>query len=416
MSIKDNIYSYFTGKYIEGETDLDRLGTPALLKIFRKNMTDYLSAFHPPRLNKSQEKSVRDYYARYSKTDLIYHRVYTDWHGEFHAEYMPDDLYYGKIEPYFCDRLFSKNIDNKCYYPLFFSSAPQPKTYAMRIGGKWLDGNYSFIDMDRLFSIIKEEDEAVLKRATFSQGGHGILFLSGKDKLEKLREAIQENNADLIIQASVKQHPVFEELHPGSVNTLRFMSLLSKDGVKIFARAVRIGRGNARVDNFSSGGLFCGVTEDGYLMDRAVSGDGRSFRTHPDIGYAFAGKALPGCDRAEELIKKAHGIMAHCRIISWDIAIDHKGDALLIEPNLSLGIINAMQACSGPLFGQETRKILEEVFFDKKAKGLLLLKGQPERNAHRLLPAGLYPYSPAVKACSQAYRQKAYRRCAAPKP
>ena len=76
-------------------------------------MTDYLSAFHPPRLNKSQEKSVRDYYARYSKTDLIYHRVYTDWHGEFHAEYMPDDLYYGKVEPYFCDRLFSKNIYNK---------------------------------------------------------------------------------------------------------------------------------------------------------------------------------------------------------------------------------------------------------------------------------------------------------------
>ena len=58
--------------------------------------------------------------------------------------------------------------------------------------------------------------------------------------------------------------------------------------------------------------------------------------------------------------------MGHFRVISWDVAIDDDGEAQLVEANLTMGAMNDLQSCCGPVFGRDTKKILDEVFAGRR--------------------------------------------------
>jgi hypothetical protein len=53
-------------------------------------------------------------------------------------------------------------------------------------------------------------------------------------------------------------------------------------------------------------------------------------------------------------------------IISWDFTVDCNGNPVFIEMNLTNGIINAHQLANGPIFGDETKKIVTEVMRRRK--------------------------------------------------
>ena len=53
-------------------------------------------------------------------------------------------------------------------------------------------------------------------------------------------------------------------------------------------------------------------------------------------------------------------------MISWDFAIDELANPVLIEVNLSYGGVDVHQMSNGPVFGEMTADILDEVF--KKGK------------------------------------------------
>jgi hypothetical protein len=67
-----------------------------------------------------------------------------------------------------------------------------------------------------------------------------------------------------------------------------------------------------------------------------------------------------------ELVREAHSFLGHFRIAAWDVTVDEAGEAVLIEVNLSLGGINDMQVCTGPLFGEDTGRILAEVYGNRR--------------------------------------------------
>ena len=364
----DNLYTLITGKYHEGKTDLDRLINPAIVSIFKRLMKDYIKKYNYPELSDEEKEAVRSFYKKYRTPDLIYHRVCTGRSGKFYPDYMPEDIYYSYVEPYYTDRLYSKYLDNKCLYYSLFSNVRLPGLIAMRYGKYWIDSDRRIITEDEALKKVEKYPSSVIKRADMSEGGHGVLFLEGESRTDDFKRFLRENDTDIILQETVIQHPAYSRLHPSSVNTIRLMSLLSQDGVKVFARAVRIGAGSSRVDNLNSGGVFCCIGEDGYLSESGVLDDGRVIKNHPDMGYRFSDIQLPYLGRAEELVKKAHGIMAHTRLASWDIAIDEAGDAVLIEANLALGTIHSFQVLGGPVFGEDTRSILDEVFYDKNGK------------------------------------------------
>ncbi len=68
-------------------------------------------------LSKEQERAAKDFFRDYRPIDLLYHNFYTEKRGEFSAEYLPDDLYYGYVDMAYNDHQAALVFDNKCLYP-----------------------------------------------------------------------------------------------------------------------------------------------------------------------------------------------------------------------------------------------------------------------------------------------------------
>ena len=71
---------------------------------------------------------------------------------------------------------------------------------------------------------------------------------------------------------------------------------------------------------------------------------------------------IPKYRELEELVKKLHIRLPHFRLLSWDFALGVDDEPILIEVNLRYGELDFHQLNNGPVFGNDTKKILEEVF------------------------------------------------------
>ena len=71
-------------------------------------------------------------------------------------------------------------------------------------------------------------------------------------------------------------------------------------------------------------------------------------------------------DKAKALVEKAHPMIPCFRMISWDIAINEQSEPVMLEANFTRGCLDFLQMNNGPLFGEDTKKILDEVFGKNK--------------------------------------------------
>ncbi|MCR4605202.1 MAG: hypothetical protein K5639_04300 [Eubacterium sp.] len=364
--IKDEIYTRATGKYTSGKVEIDLLSNKAICAIFKRRAETLTKINHYPDLTDAQKSSIKEYYEGCPDFSFIYHRVYTARRGVFDPAYMPDELYYGYIEPYYVDRVAARYVDNKTYYYRMYEGIKMPELVAKRVGKLWFDGDENPVRAKEIPGIVKNaEGELVLKKAENTGSGVGIYFLDKNNPAADLREKIKLLSTDVVIQKAVVQHEAYAKLHPESVNTLRVMSHLRPDGVKILGTALRIGSGESRLDNAGAGGFFIGLDDDCRTLEFGHCGskrDGMRISEHPTLGYKVGGIEIPYVEKAHELVKKMHKRLGRFRIVSWDIAIDNEDDAVLIEANLAFGGIDTFQVCTGPVFGEDTKKVCKEVF------------------------------------------------------
>ena len=206
--------------------------------------------------------------------------------------------------------------------------------------------------------------DCFIKKAVESYGGKGVTYFNpSQSTVSELRQIIGSLSSDIVIQESVKQCAELSKLNPSSVNTIRFISLLKRDGeVKIYSTITRMGVGNSKVDNATSGGITCGVVASGQLKPVAYSAHGKKYLEHPTTHVLFEDITIPNFGEIIELIKTLHPQVPHFRLVSWDIAIDESNSPVLIEANLSDGEIDFHQLNNGPLFHEDTESILKEVF------------------------------------------------------
>ena len=175
-------------------------------------------------------------------------------------------------------------------------------------------------------------------------------------------KAIRSLKKDIVIQKTVRQHPELARLHPESLNTMRIVSLLIDNRVEILSRSLKIGAGKSRLDNGCSGGMYCGIRADGTLGRLGALDNGTVVTHHPDLGYQIEGIKVPCLEKCDAMIKRIHQVLGHHRLVSWDVAVDSLGDAVLIEANMGFGGSDDVQVVNGPFFGKYTKRVLEEVY------------------------------------------------------
>ncbi len=320
------------------------------------------------KLTREQKKEIKEFWKPYCRVSTKWAQYYVAKNGIFDPKYIPNDLYYTKIDQHFNSRKLGYGFNDKNYYSKIFAEIKQPEVVVRKINGMIFDENYKQISAEDAKNRILENNEVICKPSQETGSGRGIMFFDNSN-ISKIDEFLTDASYDdYIVQKLIEQNSELDKVHKGSINCIRITSVLFEDGVHVLSAVLRMGFGNSKVDNATAkdnagyDGMSCGIDENGCLKKYAHGyTSGKNCEKHPD-GLVFEGFKIPSFDRAVELVKAAHPLIGHFRLVSWDVAIDKDGDPVLIEANMRKGGINFHQFNNGPLFGELTEKVLDEVF------------------------------------------------------
>lgn len=312
---------------------------------------------------KGYAKAYKAYWKRYGNFSPMWGWYYASRNGNLDVRYIPHTLYYTKIDQHYNARKLGYGFNDKNYYSKLFAGIKQPETIVRVFGkGYFTDAEYKQISLEQAVALICENDEVICKPSQESGSGRSIEFWQIEEKKDYIQEFLRNSCEPYILQKVLKQHVALNEVHLGSINSLRICSILLSDGVHILSTCLRMGVDKARIDNVTAGGISVGINNDGTMQEFAYNYfTGERVSVHPQ-GFVFSGKIVPSYDKAVALVEKAHQMIGHFRLVSWDIAIDDQGDPVLIEANMRKGGINLNQFSNGPLFGDLTDQILNDVF------------------------------------------------------
>lgn len=320
------------------------------------------------KLTKQQKQEIQKVFKGCSHVNLLFHRFYFEKTGAFYPNIIPDDMYFSHIEMYYNDWDKAFWLDDKCLYDRLLQiggGMARPSTICYCINGFWISPEYKVISEQVAINKIIERKTCFIKKSVDSCSGLGVYFYDGQSESE-LKAALQQLGNNLIVQEPIKQSEELAKLNQTSVNTIRVLSFLRPDGaVKICSAIVRMGRAGKKVDNEHSGGLTCGIEPDGRLKSVAYFLYGTKFTEHPDSHVKFDEVVVPNYVELCEKIKKMHPLLPYFRLLSWDIGINEENQPVLIEVNLRFGGLNFHQLNNGPVFGDDTAGILDEVFSRK---------------------------------------------------
>lgn len=313
-------------------------------------------------LSVDQKKKIKDFWKPYCRVSTKWVQYYSAKNGKFDPRYIPNTLYYTKIDQYFNARKLGYGFNDKNYYSLIFPSVKQPRTILRNIGGLIFDENYKQIDVNEAECRITSEYEIIVKPSLESGSGRDISFYNSEQKKEIHMLLNDSKQKDYIVQSIVKQHPALEKVHPGSLNTIRVCTIMLKDGVHVLSAVLRMGVNESRIDNVTAGGISAAILPDGTLDKFAYTYyTGERLEKHPQ-GLVFEGYEIPCYSEVINTVKELAQTLGNFRLVSWDMAVDASGSVVLIEANMRKGGINLHQFDNGPLFGELTEKVLNEVF------------------------------------------------------
>ena len=314
-------------------------------------------------------EEIEPYWKKYGvRTSINYQKYYSMGDiKKFNKHLIPNNLWVRRIVPHYNSLLYAAGFQDKCLHNLFFPGVKRPETLVKNINGVFYDDQLNLMTQKQAEKILLEYGERfIVKPSVGSSQGRGIRFYNSSELTEKsVRELFAYyHNKNFVIQKLLKQHPDMSRLHAESVNTIRVMTFLFRDEVKILSTIIRIGNGDNEVDNVAAGGFQVNINPDGTLQKTAyTSRKGQHvFTETDDKGLRFEGYQLPSFDRVIDTVKKMASSLGHFRIVGWDIAIDEQGDPVFIEFNCNPG---QNQMTFGPTFSDFTDEVLNEVFNKK---------------------------------------------------
>jgi hypothetical protein len=255
-----------------------------------------------------------------------------------------------------CQMLRTRRIDGRyslllqdkvVFQRLMTCFARVPQHFAVLNGDRvdWLDPTWRGCTP---LDLVHELGIAVLKPVS-GQCGIGVRILESEGGVIRLNgEPIEGgllscalcSERNTVLMEYVRQGVYGATLYPGTVNTIRLLTLRDPELQWPFlAGAVqRIGcRKSFPVDNVSLGGLVCGIDLESGRLSRAATGFGvgelfRIVKKHPETSVCFEELSVPNwADVCDEIVKLA-ARFPMLPYVAWDVALTHEG-VCVIEAN-----------------------------------------------------------------------------------
>lgn len=324
--------------------------------------------YKPKKMTSIQKSQVQTYFKKYygRRIDLRWHEFYSSLNGKFYKNYLPTNLFYGKILPILNRQELFGVWEDKNMFSLLLAQANQPVTLFKNMNGLFFDSLNNPMTEDDCLSMLNNSC-FVIKPSIETGGGKGVaMFVTNNGYTAKGNSVIdlfKIYNKNYIVQKKIKQHPKIAELNHTSVNTLRMITYrtLRKD-VVLLSSIIRIGRKGKFVDNRCDGGIFCGICPiTGKLKKIAYSLPSCETLYHSDENTIFENFEIPSFNIAKEKVLNWHSLVPYFDLIAWDICIDEQGKPLLVEYNLKFPDIDMMQIANGSLCGDYTAEVLARI-------------------------------------------------------
>ena len=227
-----------------------------------------------------------------------------------------------------------KKFNEKSKFYIFDNKDEFYKTFNKFLKRKWmeLDGN----NKDEFVKFLKENKIAIVKPVD-GEGGKGVekIEYTSDDACEELYNKLINNN-QTIVEQCITQNKELNNLYSKSVNSLRMFTFY-KDGESHFLQAIlKIGNGGV-VDNFSSGGMYTYLDENGVVYVEAIDRLENIYNEHPISKCPIVGFKVPMFKEAVELVKEAAKVVPEIGYVGWDVAIG-ENEPIMIEGNCYPGV------------------------------------------------------------------------------
>src|SRR5699024_860783 len=312
-------------------------------------------------------KEIKRYWKLYDfKINTSWHEAYISVNNKYDVRYIPEYIYYQKIEPVLNDQRFLLAYTDKNIYSQILKGIKLPETIIKNINDNYFDENDVSINANEVKNLIlNSEDELIIKPSIATYGGKNVGLIKIKnskiylnDKKITFNNLIKMYKTNFCIQKLVKQYHILNDVHPYSLNKICIMTYRDKTSIKTLASVIRFGNKKSIVDN---GGISCGVDNLGNLNSVCIDKSGKKYKKHPYTNVDLAGIKIPQYEKVHELLKKAHKQLYYFDLVSWDVAINQKGEPIIIEFNVGGQEINFHQFNNGPLFGNQNEEVLKRI-------------------------------------------------------
>ena len=217
-----------------------------------------------------------------------------------------------------------KRYNDPSFYHCFLNKAEFNSAFSDYIKREWIV--VSGTPKDTVLDFLRRHS-VFMAKPTDGKCGHGIEKLDTSEfpSLQAVYDHITRPGADYELEEVITQHPAVSAIYPGSINTVRIVTILKDNIPHIICAYFRIGNGRF-VDNFNSGGMVAPVDEKtGIVKDRAIDKNKVLYETHPETGAAIKGFQFPFWQEALELCKSASHVVPQIGYVGWDVCFTPDG-------------------------------------------------------------------------------------------
>lgn len=179
---------------------------------------------------KEFQEVVLKYWRRFG---LKPEKYWFDWFGQgenhYNKYFIPDNIWYEKITPYFNNLMFKRAIADKGMFDILIPEVKQPRTVVKNRAGIFYDGKGNVITKKEALILCIQEEKFIAKPTLGGGAGKDIHFYDKtkdtKEKIEKIFSFYQNN---FIVQEIVEQHEILSNLNESSLNSMRVLSIFFK--------------------------------------------------------------------------------------------------------------------------------------------------------------------------------------------
>lgn len=268
----------------------------------------------------------------------------TDWEIEFKFPRLNSSASQQPLKNKLFFQLFLKSVDLNNRTPGFFGIV-ESGTYQPFSGFKTLEDVFS------------EAIDVFVKP---------ISGAGGKECFIAKRIADIPKDGSYIIERRAVGHAYSERIFPYSINTIRVFTLKNRAGKPfIVGAAHRFGvQIDQPVDNFSRGGIACGVDLDSGELSSGITSPGlyraNTHHTHPTTQEPLSGVIVPFWNDVKQLSLDLATHFQSLNYAGWDIYVSPTG-ARVIEGNGGIANPDLIQVHNPLLDSKEVREQLFEL-------------------------------------------------------